>query len=1008
MVTHALNPKRTRWLQLASATALTLASGFAAALSQPPPAPPAQNVAAAENAVHSLAQGCYALQSPTNGKFINRYHKGGAIDNGLGYQVNATSVESAAHFYFKPTSFFHFMLTDQDGRYLATHLPNEISAGRYAGSFAEFRVTAHEAGNGEYNFSLYGPKLSKVLRHNYGGTGHYRNGGLYVIDILNPTNAGSETAFKLVAQNDCKPFPEANLNADESISLKGDVNAPVRGAMDPHTHITSYEFMGGKFLHGEPFSRWGIETALRDSKEIHGPSGALDIIGNLMGFDNVNNRYDTRGYPDFPSWPESKSMSHMQYYYKWIERAHKGGLKMMTSLIVENEVLCNVQKTVNPASWINPNNCATTASTDLQIQRLNEMEAYIDAQQGGPGKGFFRLVTSPAEARQVIADGKMAVVMGIEASELFDCGIRDNCTKAKIESQLQKIHAAGVRTLYPTHKFDNQFGGARPEDGFINVGQWLATGSFFSAEQCDADTRGRFFKSGFPLIGDVPVIKDILNLIGLNPSYDESQPLCNTKGLSDLGVYLVNRMIDLGMIIEMDHMSTKTANSVMEIAKARNYSGVISSHSWLNSAADGAPHKVQEHIAELGGILAPYNSSSTSVQWGINRYLNLVEDTPFVNGVPFATDMGGIAGQAGARGDAASNPLIYPFVTEEGVQIDRQVTGNRVFDFNTDGMAHYGFVADHIQDIREQTPERIYDAVMNSAEAYLQMWERAEANTDSQYVNPFGGHYVSIVDRKSGKCMDIPGNDDQGANGTNVQLWDCQASANDQKWLYNKANQMFENKAFPGKCLDNRGQAHDNGGIVIWDCIDHNNLRWTYSGNKLASKHNGNIVADAFGTGNGANVGQWSYHGGANQQWELRIVNPESQWVDYRDARTGKCLDVTNGNNANGTKVQLAACNGSNAQQWKYVPSSGKVHSKIGGNKCLDVPGGQTGNGVQVQVWDCVADHNNQKFVRVGESFRPQLAPGQALDAAGEGNGAPVIFHGHHGGANQIWRGALN
>jgi microsomal dipeptidase-like Zn-dependent dipeptidase len=701
----------------------------------PPPPTPVQ-IAAAQNSVHQLAQGCYAIQSPANGKYMNRFDQGGTVDNGLSYQFKATSVDEAARFFMKPTSYFHYMLTDQDGRYLASHLPNEISAGRYAGKFAQWRIDGQYQTDGRYRYSFHGIGLNKILRHNYGGTGWYRYGGAYVLDMLNPRNTDSERFFNLVAQTDCKPFPEADLNADESVSQAANVNAPVRGAIDPHTHITSYEFMGGKFLHGEPFSPWGIETALRNSKEIHGPSGALDIIGNLMGYDDLNTRYDTRGYPDFPSWPARKSLSHMQYYYKWVERAHKGGLKMMVSLLVENEVLCNVQKTVNPASWINPNNCQTSKSIDLQIQRLNEMQAYIDAQQGGPGKGFFRLVSTSIEAREVIADGKMAILMGIEASELFDCGIRDICTKETIETQLQKVYNAGVRTMYPTHRFDNQFGGARQEDGFINVGQWLATGRFFETEVCDAETRGRNFVSGFPLIGNVPVIKDILDMIGLSPVYDETQPLCNQHGLSDLGVYLINRMIDMGMIIEMDHMSTKTANAVMDIVKARHYSGVISGHSWLNSAQDGSPHKVQKGIATQGGILAPYNSPSTSLQGGIDRYLNLVENTPFLNGVPFSTDMGGIGNQAPARADAATNPLLYPFTTEEGIQIDKQVSGNRTFDLNNEGLAHYGLVADHIQDIREQTPARIYDSVMNSAEAYLQMWERAESNNDSQYVNP--------------------------------------------------------------------------------------------------------------------------------------------------------------------------------------------------------------------------------------------------------------------------------
>ena len=40
-------------------------------------------------------------------------------------------------------------------------------------------------------------------------------------------------------------------------------------------------------------------------------------------------------------------------------------------------------------------------------------------------------------------------------------------------------------------------------------------------------------------------------------------------------------------------------------------------------------------------------------------------------------------------------------------------------------MAHYGMVADHIQEIRERSGSVAYEALMNSAEAYLQMWQRA-------------------------------------------------------------------------------------------------------------------------------------------------------------------------------------------------------------------------------------------------------------------------------------------
>ena len=53
------------------------------------------------------------------------------------------------------------------------------------------------------------------------------------------------------------------------------------------------------------------------------------------------------------------------------------------------------------------------------------MQDYIDAQAGGPGKGFFRIVRNPFQARRVINRGKLAVVLGIEVSQPFDCTVHN-------------------------------------------------------------------------------------------------------------------------------------------------------------------------------------------------------------------------------------------------------------------------------------------------------------------------------------------------------------------------------------------------------------------------------------------------------------------------------------------------------------------------------------------------------------------------------------------------------
>ena len=954
-----------------------------------------------QEAVYGLAQGCYAIQSPTNGKFLRKFYKGGAVDDGLGYHFDADTAAQAAHFYLKPTSFEYYMLTDKDGRYFASHYPAEISAGRYAGEFAEWKISAQQAGN-SYQYSLHGTGLDMQVRHNYS------DGGMYFFDLLNPYNYTSESSFNLVAQNDCLPFPEVQVNVSgDTAALKGYADDTVRGWIDPHTHITSYEFMGGKMMAGKPFHRWGVQSALKDSSDIHGPDGSLDIIGNLYAYGDVNFRYDTRGWPEFPFWPNAKQLSHSGYYYKWIERAWLSGERIMVADLVENEVLCNVQKTVKPGSWINPNDCNTMASIRLQARRLREMQDYIDAQSGGPGKGFFRIVTSSEEARAVIADGKLAVIMGVEASETFNCGLKDDCNRNTVEAALNELYALGVRSIFPTHKFDNQLGGSRVEDGFINVGEWLSTGRFFETKQCDADVHGAHFNTGFPLIGQVPFIKDILDIIGLNPEYDESIAHCNKHGLTELGVYLVNRMIDKKMLIELDHMGADTATQVMDIVEARNYSGVISSHSWMNSSADGSVYKDTQRLIRAGGFVGPYNSNAHGMEGSVSAYLDIIEQTPYLAGVGVGSDMSGLGGQAGPRDDVATNPLLYPFTSEFGLTFNKQISGNRVFDLNKDGVAHYGMLADHIEDIREQASSRVYEAVMNSAEAYLQMWERAAANTDISYFDPLES-YVQIYNRAAGRCMDIAGHDNNLVNGANVQLWDCDDESYDQFWYYNKTEQRFENRADRTKCLDNRGQAYKGGEIVIWDCVDSDNLRWNFSGNKLSSKHDSNIVADAYGTDNGANVGQWSYHGGTNQQWELRPMSAIYRWVDFRDKRSGKCIDVAGGNNANGTPVQLYACNGSAAQQWYYDPIKGTLRSQLAGNKCLDIPNGNTANNTQLQIWDCQAGNLNQQFNKDGNRFRARLNSNQVIDAYGENNGAAIGLWNSNDTNQQKWRASLN
>ena len=45
--------------------------------------------------------------------------------------------------------------------------------------------------------------------------------------------------------------------------------------------------------------------------------------------------------------------------------------------------------------------------------------------------------------------------------------------------------------------------------------------------------------------------------------------------------------------------------------------------------------------------------------------------------------------------------MTYPFTGLGGVTVDQQVSGQRVYDINKDGVAHYGLYPDWIQDLRK-------------------------------------------------------------------------------------------------------------------------------------------------------------------------------------------------------------------------------------------------------------------------------------------------------------------
>ncbi|MEU0558767.1 lectin [Dactylosporangium sp. NPDC006015] len=113
----------------------------------------------------------------------------------------------------------------------------------------------------------------------------------------------------------------------------------------------------------------------------------------------------------------------------------------------------------------------------------------------------------------------------------------------------------------------------------------------------------------------------------------------------------------------------------------------------------------------------------------------------------------------------------------------------------------------------------------------------------------------------------------------------------------------------------------------------------------------------------------------------------------------GKCLDVAAAGTANGTKIQLYSCNGTNAQRWT-VGTDGTLRAL---GKCLDVTGGTAADGTRVQLWDCNGN-GHQRWTRDGRRLvNPDT--GRCLDVAGQStaDGAQIQIWTCNGQTNQNW-----
>ena len=419
--------------------------------------------------------------------------------------------------------------------------------------------------------------------------------------VLRPGRAsGSRARFRLSAARGCTRFPEADVGASGRPFTGTTRGGLVRGFVDTHLHITADMRAGGRVLHGKAFDRFGITRSLGGDALDHGPDGSLDVTGNLLRDGIPFGTHSVDGWPSFAGWPTFDTNTHQQTYWVWLQRAWKAGLRLVVAQTVEDDQLCLVIP-------VRSHSCDETATIALEVKRLRGLQDYVDAQSGGPGRGWFRLVYGPREARRVIERGKLAVVIGVESSNPFGCGLRDGgsqCTRADVDRGIKRFRRLGVRSLFIAHWLDNAFAGAALEGGvkgkLINGMNALRTGSYFATGACPESGQGE--QAAAPSEIELTVIAPFYPAVRpllTKPAPDYPEGLqCNVRGLTALGSYLVRRLMANHMLIEADHLSEKARASLLAMAEAKRYP-LISSHN--GTGGSWTPSELRRLYA-LGGL----------------------------------------------------------------------------------------------------------------------------------------------------------------------------------------------------------------------------------------------------------------------------------------------------------------------------------------------------------------------------------------------------------------------
>ena len=602
----------------------------------------------------------------------------------------------------------------------------------------------------------------------------------FTVQVAN-VPVGGDKVFVWVENPGARPHADASLGPLPLAILP----PPLSGWADLHTHPMINLAFGGKLVHGgvdagvdENGAANGsllptdircnhrvrpttMAEALTDDSPSHAGRDLLKLIcgddlRNLIihRFQDENKALSTggyaRGFPDFNEWPKWNDITHQKMWVEWIRRAKKGGLRVMVALATNNKTLGDA---VSKSGDLPTDD---KASADLQLTEIKEFV--------GRHRDFMEIALGAADIERIVRNDKIAVVLGVELDHIGNfnnksplAAMSGDAAKLMISTEIQRLYDDGVRYIFPVHLLDNLFGGTAIYANVYNTSNRREMGEFWNIECADVgDDITHTYSVGTDL--GATILKDAVAFkrLGINP-FDQSGPgpVCppsvqtpgqplkssghrNARGLTPLGEIAIKEMMKRGMIIDIDHMSQKTADATLGLAEQFGYP-LVSGHSGIRGTAGANAENSRtplqlRRLSKLHGMFGLGSDGVHAPDWyRLYDQAITIMGSSYRNGaVAFGTDLNGLVKgpRPGGIVSGSSRGVVGYDAT-----FPMSSSGTKAWDYNTEGVAHYGMLPDfiaHVRSVSGDSNERVNRHLFRSADYFWHMWEQIEA----QRINP--------------------------------------------------------------------------------------------------------------------------------------------------------------------------------------------------------------------------------------------------------------------------------